>query len=273
MLANTGAEFTGTEPELVVEEATGGMETELPSVSNRATVSHRGTNPSVRGTARIKSAQVTKFGAVTGESRGLKDLDLWADSASSDCATYSRVSSEISASNTGGGGPSKVLQKSTKAVESSLRTHEGRRTIRNAQAVARRKARENWLPDRVDWAVRQDIVLRIDRWAKSSVDECYFPEFPDVFGNKRFARFLKSGDEQRDALSQPWAGENLWLHPTDRLWQQTIQKLKFELGHGIAIVPTWKDRDWWCSLSEVVVHWVDVPVGEPVLLDDDDKVG
>ena len=40
LLANTLAEFTGTEPELVVEEATGSMETELPSVSNRATVGH-----------------------------------------------------------------------------------------------------------------------------------------------------------------------------------------------------------------------------------------
>ena len=46
LLANTLAEFTGTEPELVVEEATGSMETELPSVSNRALVGHPGANPS-----------------------------------------------------------------------------------------------------------------------------------------------------------------------------------------------------------------------------------
>ena len=69
-----------------------------------------------------------------------------------------------------------------------------------------------------------------------------------------------------------WAGENPWLHPPDRLWEQTVQKLKFVQGRGIAIVPTCKDRNWWWSLSEVVVDWVDVPVGEPPFVDHDGKV-
>ena len=73
LLANTLAEFTGTEPELVVEEATGSMETELPSVSNRATVGHPGANPSGWGSARINSAQVTELRAVTCESLALTD--------------------------------------------------------------------------------------------------------------------------------------------------------------------------------------------------------
>ena len=76
LLANTLAEFTGTQPELVVEEATGRMETELPSVSNRATVGHSGANPSGWGSARINSAQLTELRAVTYESLALTDLDL-----------------------------------------------------------------------------------------------------------------------------------------------------------------------------------------------------
>ena len=162
LLANTVAEFTGTEPELVVEEATGSMETELPSESNRATVGHPGANPLVWGSACINSAQVTQLRAVTCESLALTDLDLWADSENSDCATDSRVSSDITASGTGGGGPSKMLRKGTQAVKSSFRTHEGRGNIRHVQAAARRKARQKWLCDREDLAVRQDIVLRIE---------------------------------------------------------------------------------------------------------------
>ena len=104
LLANTLAEFTGTEPELVVEKATASMETELPSVSNRATVGHPGANPLGWGSARINSAQVTELRAVTCESLALTDLDLWADSENSDCAADSRVSSDIAASGTGGGG-------------------------------------------------------------------------------------------------------------------------------------------------------------------------
>ena len=117
LLANTLAEFTGTEPELVVEEATGSMETQLPSVSNRATVGHPRANPSGWLSARINSAQVTELRAVTFASLALTDLDLWADSKNSDCATDSRVSSNTAASDTGGGGPSKVLRKSTKAIQ------------------------------------------------------------------------------------------------------------------------------------------------------------
>ena len=133
LLANTLAEFTGTEPELVVEEVTGSMETELPSVSNRATVGQPGANPSSWGSACINSAQVTELRAVTCESLALTDLDLWADFENSDCATDSRVSSDIAASDTSGGGPSKVLRTSIKAVKSSFRTHEGRGNIRHAQ--------------------------------------------------------------------------------------------------------------------------------------------
>ena len=73
-------------------------------------------------------------------------------------------------------------------------------------------------------------------------------------------------------MSQPWAGENAWLHPHDRLWGQTVQQLKFEQGQGIAVVPTCKDRDWWWLLSEVVVDWVDVMVGEPLFVDHEGKV-
>ena len=73
-------------------------------------------------------------------------------------------------------------------------------------------------------------------------------------------------------MSQPWAVENLWLHPPYRLWEQSVQKLKFEQGRGNAIVPTCKDRDWWWSLSQVVVDWVDLPVREPLFVDHDGKV-
>ena len=118
LLANTLADFTGTEPELVVEEATGSMETELPSVINRATVGHPGANPTGWGSARINSAHVTELRAVTCESLALTDLDLWADSENSDCSTDSRVSSDIAASDTGHARLSRVLRKSTKAVKS-----------------------------------------------------------------------------------------------------------------------------------------------------------
>ena len=249
------------------------METELPSVRNRATVGHPGANLSGWGSARINSAQVTELRAATCESLALTDLDLWADSGNSHCATDSRVSSDITASDTGGGGPLKVLRKSTKAVKSSFRTHEGRGNFRHVQAAAKRKARQKWLCETDDLAVCQDIVLRVERWAKSLVDKCHFQNiFTDVFSSKRLVRFPKYWDEQKDGLSQPWAGGNLWLLPPDRLWEQTVQKLNCEQGGGITIVPTCKDRDWWWSPSEVVVDWVDVPVGEPFFVDHGGKV-
>ena len=174
LLANTLAALTGTVPELVVEEATGSMDTELPSVSSHATARHPGANPSGCLAARINSAQVTELRAVTCESLALTNLDLLADSENSDCAPNSRVSSDIAASDTGCGWLSNVLQKSTKAVKSSFGTHEGRRNIRHFQAAARRKARQKCLDDRDDLAVSQDIVLLIERWAELLVDKCEF---------------------------------------------------------------------------------------------------
>ena len=91
----------------------------------RATVGHPAPNPSGWGSARINSAQVTEMRAVRCETVALTHLDLWADFENSDCATDSRVSSDIAASDTCRSGPSKVLRKSTKAVNSSFRTHEG----------------------------------------------------------------------------------------------------------------------------------------------------
>ena len=41
---------------------------------------------------------------------------------------------------------------------------------------------------------------------------------------------------------------------------------------GIAIVPTCKVREWWWSLGEVVVDWLDVLVGEPLFVDLDGRV-
>ena len=54
--------------------------------------------------------------------------------------------------------------------------------------------------------------------------------------------------------------------------EQTVQKLEFEQGQGIAIVPTCKDRDWWWSLSQVVVDSIEVPGGEPLFVDKYGKV-
>ena len=83
---------------------------------------------------------------------------------------------------------------------------------------------------------------------------------------------LNIGMSKRTLCHSHGPERTFWLHPPDRLWEQTVQKLNFEQGRGIPIVPTCKDRDWWWSLSEVVVDWVDVPVGEPVLVDHDGKV-
>ena len=152
---------------------------------------HPGASPSGWGSARINSAQVTELRAVTCDSLTLTDLDLWADSENSESATDPGVSSYVATSDTGGGVRTKVLRKRTKAVKSSFRTHEVRGTIWHVQAAATRKARQKWLSDRDDLAVRQDVVLRIERWAKSLVDKCHFREFTDVFRTKRLARFPK----------------------------------------------------------------------------------
>ena len=170
------------------------------------------------GLAGCKPPPLFKRGASSCLSQRQRQREPWGASPrpraptylpTSDCATDSRVSSDIAASDTGNCGPSKVLQKSTKAVQSSFRPHEGRGNIRHVQAAARRKARQKWLRGRDDLAVRQDIVLRIERWAKSLVDKSHFWEFTDVFSSKRLARIPKYWDEQKDGLSQPWAGENL----------------------------------------------------------------
>ena len=115
-------------------------------------------------------------------------------------------------------------------------------------------------------------LRQIKRWANSLVEDGYFKDFTEAFGRKRLARFPKFWDKTKDGLSQLWSGENLWLHPPDELWEQTVQKLKFEQGQGIAMVPTCKDRDWWWSLSKVVVDWMDVPRGEPLFVDKYGKV-
>ena len=119
---------------------------------------------------------------------------------------------------------------------------------------------------RDDLAVWQDVVHRPDWLAPSLVDGGHFLTFTDVFSSKQLARFPRHWDATKDGLSQPWAGGNLWLHPPDRLWEQTVQKLENEQGQGIAIVPTCKDRDWWWSLTEVVVDRVDALAGEPMFV-------
>ena len=66
----------------------------------------------------------------------------------------------------------------------------------------------------------------LSRWLTSAI----FGEFTDALSSKRLAHFPKYWDEQKDGLSPPWAAENHWLHPADRLWVQTVQKLNFEQG-------------------------------------------
>ena len=264
LIASTeNAEFTGTGPELALDEATGSTLTRLDVEDNRATRPNPRPSPSGWGEARIRSAQVTELAAVACASLALTDLDLWADSELSECEIGNITGFDSPASDvvtTNG------LLKSPKVVKSSKWASGTRGTVTHIRATARRKARQKGMLDRDDLAVRQDVVHRLERWARSLVDGSHFRAFTDVFSSKRFARFPRYWDATKDGLSQPWAGENLWLHPPDRLWEQTVQKLKFEQGRGIAIVPTCKDRDWWWSLSEVAVDWVDVPAGEPLFV-------
>ena len=257
------AEFTGTGPELALDEATGDTLTRLDVEDNHATRPNPRPSPSGSGGARIRSAQVTELAAVACASLALSDLDLRADSELSESEIRNITGFDSPASDvvtTNG------LLKSPKVVRSSKWASGARGTVTHIRAAARRKARQKSVLDRDDLAVRQDEVHRLERWARSLVEGSHFLDFMDVFSSKRLARFPRYWDATKECLSQPWAREYLWLHPPDRLWEQTVQKLKFEQGQGIAIVPMCKDRDWWWSLSEVVVDWVDEPAGEPLFV-------
>ena len=197
------------------------------------------------------------------------DLDLWADSEQFEYEAGPWPSLYVSTSEVL---KTNVLPRSPGVPKSSPMVQRGRGTVIQIRVSARRKARQKWREDRDDLAVRQDVVYRIERWAKLLVEDGHFKDFTDVFSSKRLARFPKFWDKTKDGLSQTWSGENLWLHPPDELWEQTVQKLKFEQGQGVAIVPTCKDRDRWWSLSEVVVDWIDVPRGEPLFVDKYGKV-
>ena len=185
------------------------------------------------GEARMKSAQEnTELRAVACDGLVFTNLDLWVDSKQSESETGPWPSLDASTSE---GFKTNALSKSPGVPKSSPMVQRGRGTVIQIRASARRKARQKWREDRDDLAVRQDIVYRIERWAKSTVEDGHFKDFTDVFSSKRLARFPKLWDKTKDGLSQPWSGENLWLHPPDELWEQTVQKVKFEQGQGIAI--------------------------------------
>ena len=270
LLADVHAEFTGTGPELVEVETTGSTLTGLDAPSGLATEPIPRPALSGWGEARIKSApEHTELRAVACDGLVFTDLDLWADSEQSESETGPWPSLDVSTSEVL---KTNALSKSPGVPKSSTMVQRGRGTVIQIRASARRKARQKWREDRDDLAVRQDAVYRIERWAKSLVADGHFKDFTDVFSSKRLARFPKFWDKTKDGLSQPWSGENLWLHPPDELWEQKVQKFKLEQGQGIAIVTTCKDRDWWWSLSEVVVDWRDVPRGEPLFVDKYGKV-
>ena len=69
------------------------------------------------------------------------------------------------------------------------------------QRNARQKSREN----RDDLAVPQDVVCRMERCAKSLMEEGHFTDFTYLFSSKRLARFPKFRDKTKGGLSQPWS--------------------------------------------------------------------
>ena len=165
-LADLHAEFTGTGRELVEVETTGSTLTGLDAPSRLATEPIP--RPALSGwaEARIKSAQEhTGLRAVACDGLVFTDLDLWADSEQSESETGPWPSLDVSTSESL---KTNALSKSPGVPKSSPMVQRGRRTVIQIRASTRRKARQKWREDRDDFAVRQDVVYRIERWAKLS---------------------------------------------------------------------------------------------------------
>ena len=72
----------------------------------------------------------------------------------------------------------------------------------------------------------------------------------------------------------PWGGEHhtLFLFPPARELPETVQKVIWEGGKRVIVVPVRKREKWFWSLGKIAVDWWDIPKGEIIFWDGKGKM-
>ena len=121
--------------------------------------------------------------------------------------------------------------------------------------------------------VRQEIVDRIAAWtATIDPDHQDFCIQQDVFGSQKTARFTEPFGGGEKSFYRDWGQKPVWLHPSPHQWERCVTKLFVDGAKGIAVLPVSKKDPWFWAMGEVVIDWVDIPIGTPLFVSGRGKV-
>ena len=185
----------------------------------------------------------------------LQHLDLWADS----CET-AQGGAEPDLSSVG------RSRRSNIPTETAAWTPVWRSAAQHQKTQAREKKFRS-KRNKGEIAVRQCIVDRIMQWIQTTTVFGQCPPLTDAFEGKSSKRFDRFWDRQKNALFQPWNEAHLWLQPPSELWERCVPKLRLDGAWGVAIQPVRRDAAWWWDFGEVVLDWIDIPIGSPLFED------
>ena len=65
-------------------------------------------------------------------------------------------------------------------------------------------------------------------------------------------------------MLQPWTGKYFFLHSQHHMLRDTIEKISWEGGRGILVLPVWKNSPHFWSVGKIAVDWWDCPPEMPI---------
>ena len=81
----------------------------------------------------------------------------------------------------------------------------------------------------------------------------------DVFASKAHHQFPRFWTAKQDAFKQDWSGDqHLWINGPFGKMKEISEKILLDGAKGLAIIPVWKQMDWFWALGEVALDWWDI---------------
>ena len=187
----------------------------------------------------------------------MQELDIWSDPPVLQEARESRPLSD------------KVLKVKSHLMRSVQGSYLDNRSCHIKATAKQRKYRSK---DTV-LTVRQEIVDRIAAWT-ATIDPNHqdFCIQQDVFGSQKTARFTEHFEGGDKLFYRDWGQKPVLLHPSPHQWERCVTKLFVDGAKGIAVLPVSKKDPWFWAMGEVVIDWVDIPIGTPLFVSGRGKV-
>ena len=121
------------------------------------------------------------------------------------------------------------------------------------------------------YALTSDWSEYLIEWAGPQISPDVFPFAAPASRYRRKSKLVcqpEWGKKANGGFNLPWGGENLFLMPPSGDLHRMVEKVQWEWGRGIAVVPVLKNEPWFWSLGEIAIDWWDLPISQKNLVDE-----